>query len=203
VGMFALGTDSFVVVGVLPEISDAFGVSVGAAGQMASIYSITFALMSPPIAALAATVPRKRLLLCGGIVFALANLGTVVAPTFGLALLTRIIAGMGAATFSPTATGAAATLVRPEQRGFALSVVVAGLTISTATGVGPWDSSPRSEPRRLSGLLSSCPKCPSRRRSAWQSASSRFGQPRRLDPRDHIGRAERHLYGLHLFCGGF
>jgi MFS transporter, DHA1 family, inner membrane transport protein len=133
-GMFALGTDSFVVAGVLPGISNAFGVSVGAAGQMASIYSITFALLSPPIAALAATVPRKRLLLCGGIIFVLANLGTVAAPTFGFALLTRIIAGIGAATFSPTATGAAAMLVRPEKRGGALSVVVAGLTVSTALG---------------------------------------------------------------------
>jgi MFS transporter, DHA1 family, inner membrane transport protein len=134
VGMFALGTDSFVVAGVLPGIARAFDISIGAAGQMASIYSITFAVLSPPIAALAATVPRKRLLLCGGIIFVLANIGTVVAPTFGLALVTRIIAGIGAATFSPTATGAAAVLVRPEQRGFALSVVVAGLTISTALG---------------------------------------------------------------------
>jgi predicted MFS family arabinose efflux permease len=133
-GMFALGTDSFVVAGVLPGISNAFGVGVGAAGQMASIYSITFALLSPPIAALAATVPRKRLLLCGGIIFVLANLGTVAAPTFGFALLTRIIAGIGAATFSPTETGAAAMLVRPEKRGGALSVVVAGLTVSTALG---------------------------------------------------------------------
>ncbi len=116
VGMFALGTDSFVVAAVLPGISHAFGVSIGAAGQMASIYSVTFALLSPPIAALAATIPRKRLLLCGGVIFVLANLGTVIAPTFGLALLSRIIAGVGAATFSPTATGAAVMLVRPEHR---------------------------------------------------------------------------------------
>lgn len=134
VGMFALGTDSFVVAGVLPGISRAFGVSIGAAGQMASIYSITFALLSPPIAALAATIQRKRLLLCGGIIFVLANLGTVVAPTLGLALVSRIVAGIGAATFSPTATGAAVMMVRPEHRGFALSVVVAGLTVSTALG---------------------------------------------------------------------
>ena len=123
--MFALGTDSFVIAAVLPGISSAFGVSVGAAGQMASIYSVTFSLLAPPIAALAATIPRKRLLLCGGVIFVLANLGTVIAPTFGLALLSRIIAGVGAATFSPTATGAAVMLVRPEHRGYALSVVVA------------------------------------------------------------------------------
>ena len=95
---------------------------------------MTFALLSPPIAALAAAIPRKRLLLCGGTVFVLANLGTVIAPTYGLALLSRIVAGIGAATFSPTATGAAVMLVRPEHRGFALSVVVAGLTVSTALG---------------------------------------------------------------------
>ena len=50
--MFALGTDSFVVAGVLPGIARAFDISIGAAGQMASIYSITFAVLSPPIAAL-------------------------------------------------------------------------------------------------------------------------------------------------------
>src|SRR2546429_4560292 len=33
-------------------------------------------------------------------------------------------------SFSPTATGAAVVLVRPEHRGYALSVVVAGLTVS-------------------------------------------------------------------------
>jgi predicted MFS family arabinose efflux permease len=36
--------------------------------------------------------------------------------------------------FSPTATGSAAMLVPAERRGFALSVVVAGLTLSTALG---------------------------------------------------------------------
>src|SRR2546423_9808825 len=132
VGMFALGTDSFVVAAVLPGISNAFGVSVGAAGQMASIYSVTFALLSPPIAALAATLPRKRLLLCGGIVFPFGTLGTVVPATFGLAPVGPIIPGAGAASISPAATGAAVLLVRPEHRGFALSVVVAGLTVSTA-----------------------------------------------------------------------
>jgi len=39
IGMFALGTDSYVVAGVLPEISHAFDVSIGAAGQMTTVYS--------------------------------------------------------------------------------------------------------------------------------------------------------------------
>jgi predicted MFS family arabinose efflux permease len=133
-GMFALGTDSYVVAGVLPEIARHFDVSISAAGQMTTVYSITFALLSPTIAALAADVPRKTMLIAGAAMFVLANLATAVSPTFGIALLTRALAGIGAAMFSPTATGSAAMLVPPERRGFALSVVVAGLTLSTAFG---------------------------------------------------------------------
>jgi MFS transporter, DHA1 family, inner membrane transport protein len=134
IGMFALGTDSFVVAGVLPEIARRFDVGIGAAGQMTTIYSVTFALLSPAIAAIAAGVPRKTMLIAGAAVFVLANLATAISPTFTIALLTRALAGVGAAMFSPTATGSAAMLVAPERRGYALSIVVAGLTLSTALG---------------------------------------------------------------------
>ena len=90
--------------------------------------------VAPTIAALAASVPRKRLLLAGLSLFVVANLATAFSPTFSAALLTRVIAGIGAATFSPTAMGAGAMLAKPERRGFALAVIVAGLTTATALG---------------------------------------------------------------------
>ena len=133
-GMFALGTDSFVMAGVLPQISRSFDVPIGAAGQMTSVYAITYALLAPTIAALAARVPRKALLLSSLAIFVVANLATALSPTFGIALATRVLAGLGAAMFAPTATGAAATIVAPEKRGFALAVVLTGLTVSTALG---------------------------------------------------------------------
>jgi MFS transporter, DHA1 family, inner membrane transport protein len=133
-GMFALGTDSFVVAGVLPEIARSFGVGIGAAGQMTTVYSVTYAVLAPVIATLAAHVPRKRLLLTGLAVFVIANLGTAFAPTFGVALATRALAGFGAAVYSPTATGSASTIVPPDRRGFAIAVVLTGLTVSTALG---------------------------------------------------------------------
>lgn len=133
-GMFALGTDSFVFAGILPEIADSFGVSIGAAGQLISVYALSYALLGPTIAALAANVGRKRLLLSGIGLFVIANLGTIVAPNLGIALSTRALAGLGAAMFSPTASGTAAALVPPERRGYALSIIVAGLTTATALG---------------------------------------------------------------------
>jgi MFS transporter, DHA1 family, inner membrane transport protein len=133
-GMFALGTDSFVVAGVLPEIARSFDVSIGAAGQMTTVYSVTYAVLAPVIATFAAHIPRKRLLLIGLAVFVIANLGTAFAPTFGFALATRALAGLGAAVYSPTATASASMIVAPERRGFAIAVVLTGLTVSTALG---------------------------------------------------------------------
>jgi MFS transporter, DHA1 family, inner membrane transport protein len=37
--MFARGTDSYVVAGVLPEISRVFDVGIARAGQMTTVYS--------------------------------------------------------------------------------------------------------------------------------------------------------------------
>ncbi len=133
-GMFALGTDSFVMAGILPQIAHSFGVPIGAAGQVTTVYAITYALMAPTIAAIGAHIPRKTLLLSSLAVFVVANLATALAPSFGFALASRLVAGLGAAMFAPTATGAAATMVPPEKRGFALAVVITGLTASTALG---------------------------------------------------------------------
>jgi predicted MFS family arabinose efflux permease len=133
-GMFALGTDSFVIAGVLPEISHNFHVSIGAAGQLTTVYAIAYALLSPVAAASFAHVERKRLMLSGLTIFVLANLATAYAPDFGFALAARALAGLGAAMYAPTATGAGASIVPADRRGFALSVVIAGLTASTALG---------------------------------------------------------------------
>jgi predicted MFS family arabinose efflux permease len=73
-GMFALGTDSFVVAGVLPEISQSF--RIGAAGQLTTIYAVTYGLLSPTAAAVFAHVERKKLMLSGLGLFILANLAT-------------------------------------------------------------------------------------------------------------------------------
>jgi predicted MFS family arabinose efflux permease len=133
-GMFALGTDTFVVAGVLPKIAHEFGVDIGVAGQLTTLYAIAYALLAPTVAAVAANVPRKQLMLSGLTVFVLANLATALAPTFTVALISRVFAGLGAAMYAPTATGTGATIVAPERRGQAIAIIVAGLTAATALG---------------------------------------------------------------------
>jgi MFS family permease len=46
-GMFALGTDSFVTAGLLPELSSSLHVSAASAGQLVPAYALTYAVLSP------------------------------------------------------------------------------------------------------------------------------------------------------------
>lgn len=57
-GMFAVGTDSFVVAGILPQVAKSLNVSISVAGQMVTVYALSYALLSPVIAAVAAHWPR-------------------------------------------------------------------------------------------------------------------------------------------------
>ncbi|MFC6085096.1 MFS transporter [Sphaerisporangium aureirubrum] len=132
---FAIGTDSFVIAGILPEVARSLDVSVGSAGQLVTAYALTYALLSPVIAVVTARWSRERLLLTGVGLFILANVAAAVAPTFGLVLLSRVVAGIGGAAVTPVALAAGASLVPPEKRGTALSIVGGGVAVSSALGV--------------------------------------------------------------------
>lgn len=114
--------------------------SVSTAGWVVTLFSLTYGLGAPFLAALTSQIPRHRLLLGALLVFSLANVFSALAPSFEILLLTRILAGCSAALYSPTAYFVATSLSSPQKRGQALATVVAGLTISTVLGVplGTW-----------------------------------------------------------------
>jgi len=132
---FVTGTDSFVVAGVLPQISHALNVSIGSAGQLVTAYALTYALFAPVVAVVAARWPRRNVLLAGLSFFVLANVGAALAPDFGLVLACRILAGLGGASVTPVALAAGASLVPPEKRATALAIVGGGISASAALGV--------------------------------------------------------------------
>jgi DHA1 family inner membrane transport protein len=139
-GMFALGTDAYVVAGVLPEIAHTTRVSESLAGQLVTAFTLTYGLGAPVFATLTSRWSSPRVLviaLCG---FCLANVGSALAPTFPLLLLTRILAGGCAATHSPLAYATSTRLSPPEKRGQALALVVSGFTLATVLGspLGTW-----------------------------------------------------------------
>ncbi|MEU3659989.1 MFS transporter [Streptomyces sp. NPDC032940] len=134
IGMFAIGTDSFVVAGILPSVAEDLDVDVPTSAELITAYALSYAVLSPVVAAVAARVPRRVLLIGGLLVFIAGNLGTGLAPSFEVAMGFRVMAALGGAMFTPTAAGVVVSLAGPERRGTALSILFGGLSAATALG---------------------------------------------------------------------
>jgi MFS transporter, DHA1 family, inner membrane transport protein len=134
-GTFAVGTDAFIVTGFLPEMARTLDVSPAAAGQSVTVFAVAYALLSPILATLTARVPRRVLLVYALVVLGLANIGSALAPSYGVLIATRVLAAFGAASYTPNAGAAAAAMVRPAQRARALAIVLGGLTAATAVAI--------------------------------------------------------------------
>ncbi|MEU9103888.1 MFS transporter [Streptomyces xanthophaeus] len=134
IGMFAIGTDSFVVAGILPSIAEDLNTDVPTSAELITAYALAYAILSPVVATVAAQVSRKVLLIGGLAVFIAGNIGTGLAPTFEVAMVFRVVAALGGAMFTPTSAGAVVALAGPEKRATALSILFGGLSAATALG---------------------------------------------------------------------
>ncbi|MGP3951561.1 MFS transporter [Streptomyces sp. 7N604] len=133
-GTFVVGTDAYVIAGVLPDIADALNVSVAAAGQLVTVFAIAYAVLAPVLAGLTSHWPRRGLLVTALVTFAVGNAVTALAPGYASAMCGRVVAAAGAAMFTPNAGATAAHLSGPERRGQAFSIVTMGLSSSLVLG---------------------------------------------------------------------
>jgi predicted MFS family arabinose efflux permease len=135
VGTFAIGTDAFVIGGVLPAVARSLGVSTSAAGLLVTAFAIAYAVGGPVLAVSAAGLPRRALMVSALALFVVANIVAAVATGYGVMLFARVLAALGAASFVPAASAVASSLAPTEYRGRALGTVVAGMTVAQVVGV--------------------------------------------------------------------
>lgn len=137
---FAVQTDDFIIVGVLPALADSVDSSTSAVGQLVTVYSLTYALAAPVWALALSGVSRHRALCVALAVFTFANVA--VLPVNSLPVLTglRVVAALAAAVVLPCALAEAATHAPPKRRGSYLATVMTGLTGAVLIGVpaGTW-----------------------------------------------------------------
>lgn len=144
IGLFgaalALGTDEFVIAGLLPEIASDLDVTIGVAGQLVTFFALAFALGAPVMGVALDPYPRRRVLLIGLIAFAVANIAAAFASSFAMLAVLRVVAGLSAAVVSATSFAAAAQAAPEGKQGGYLATVTAGLTVALFTGVpvGAW-----------------------------------------------------------------
>ncbi len=134
-GAFAIGTEGFMIAGLLPALARDLNVGLPAAGHLITAFSLAYAIGAPVMAVLTAAFERRRLLTIALSGFILGNLLAALAPGYSGLLAARLVLALSAATFMPAASGYATAVGGPERRGRALSTVATGLTLAIIAGV--------------------------------------------------------------------
>jgi MFS transporter, DHA1 family, inner membrane transport protein len=134
-GGFAIGTTEFMVMGLLPQVSDGAGVSIPTGGHLISAYAVGVVVGAPVLAFLGARLPRRGLLVALMAAFAAANALSAVAAGYGLLLFSRFLCGIPHGAFFGVASLVAASLAPRGREGRAVAMVMIGLSVANVVGV--------------------------------------------------------------------
>jgi DHA1 family inner membrane transport protein len=132
---FAFGTAEFVIAGVLPEVAQGIGVTVPVAGYLISGYAIGIAVGGPLLTLATKKMSRKTLILLLGGVFVAGQVFSALAPNFELLMLSRLLVSVVHGTYFGIAAIVAVSISPANRRGFAVALILAGLTVSNILGV--------------------------------------------------------------------
>jgi DHA1 family inner membrane transport protein len=135
VGAFGIGTTEFVIMGLLPDVARDLDVTIPSAGLIVTGYAAGVVVGAPLLAILTARLPRKGALVGLMALFAFGNLLCALAPSYGLLMAARVLTAFAHAAFFGIGAVVAADLAPPNQRGQAMSLMFAGLTIANVLGV--------------------------------------------------------------------
>ncbi|AJY74383.1 MFS transporter [Paenibacillus beijingensis] len=132
---FVLGTTEYVIVGLLSEVSESFGITVAKAGALVSGFAIAYAIGTPVVMAAASRFPKRGAILTAIGLVLLFNLFSALSPTYGLLLFTRIITAVVCGFAVSQAISVASDAVSIGKRGGAISSILGGFAIANVLGV--------------------------------------------------------------------
>ncbi|MBS2546672.1 MFS transporter [Catenulispora sp. NL8] len=133
-GTFTVGTEGYVVAGVLPQVARDLHTTVPVVGQLVTVFALAYAILGPPLIARAHALPPRRLLVGAALLFAAANAVAAVAPGLAVLVAARIAAAAGAALFMAPAASIAAALAPPDKLPKAIAVTATGNALALTAG---------------------------------------------------------------------
>jgi len=134
-GTFALVNTEFLPIGLLSPIAQSLGVTEGHAGLAVMLPGLVAAISAPLIMLFARKMDRRNLLLLLSATVIVANGIAVMADSFNILLIGRIILGVGVGGFWSFAIPSGRRLVSEEQGARAISLITAGVAVGTVAGV--------------------------------------------------------------------
>lgn len=128
---FAIGTNEFLPMGMLPILAQELQVSPGEAGLLVTGYALGVVLSAPLLTAALRRVPRTPLLLGFMVLLVVGTVLAVVASSFAVLLVSRLLTACTHGVFYSVGARVAAEVV-PNRPATAISVLFSGLTVAMA-----------------------------------------------------------------------
>lgn len=132
---FAIGSSEFVIAGILPAVAGDLRISIPTAGLLVSVYALGVAVGGPLLATFTGGLPRKRLMLVYVAIFTIGYVLCALAPSFGMLLVFRVLIALIHGAYFGTAMVVATSIVAQNRRGFAVGLILSGLTVANIIGV--------------------------------------------------------------------
>lgn len=134
-GVFGVITTEFGVIGILPDISAAYGISAGKAGWLISLFALVVAAFGPFITIMCSRFERKKLVQAGLIMFIISNILSASSSSFEILLLARILPAFFLPLFFSNSVELATASVTKEKAIKAVATLYTGLSIAIVTGI--------------------------------------------------------------------
>ncbi|WP_226002007.1 MFS transporter [Paenibacillus sp. BJ-4] len=132
---FLVGTSEYIISGILDQIAITMGITVSAAGQLITVFSLAYAIGTPILMAITAKWDRRKLLLYSLGLFAVANVLSFVLPGFRMFIAARILMALGAGMVVVTALSIAAKIAPAGKQASSIATVTMGFTASLIIGI--------------------------------------------------------------------
>ncbi|NGO77177.1 MFS transporter [Streptomyces sp. YC504] len=133
--VFAQGTSEFMLAGLGPDIARDLQVSLSDAGLLTSAFAVGMVVGAPSMALLVRRLSPRGALLGFLALFLCAHVVGALTESFAVLLATRIVGALANAGFLAVALATAVSMVRPDQKGRATSVLLGGVTLACVAGV--------------------------------------------------------------------
>ena len=133
--IFCMTTSEFMVAGMMNELALAFQVPISSIGYLITAYAGAMVVGGPILTAALLRIRSKQALLFLMFVFLIGQSLGAIAWNYDSMMVSRIITGIASSSAFGVAISFSATLVPPNTRGKAASIVLAGLMIATVIGL--------------------------------------------------------------------
>lgn len=132
---FLVGTSEYIISGILDKIAESFGITLAAAGQLITIFSLIYAIGTPILMALTASMDRRKVMVYALGLFVLGNILSFALPGYGWFVFARMIMALGAGMVVVTALNIAAKIAPSGKQASSIATVIMGFTASLIIGV--------------------------------------------------------------------